>query len=74
MKLTERKNIWIQRDEDTNALTVSGAWFDNYTYDEPKMTRREAKQLFDCIKEAINAKWPNLVINPWVGDEPGTLD
>lgn len=74
MKLTKRKNIWIQRDEDTNALTVSGAWFENYTRDEPKMTRQEAKQLFACIKEAINAKFPNLTVNPWLDAPPGTLD
>ena len=71
-KLTERKTIWIQRNEETNSLTVSAGWFDD-PY-EGKFTKAEAKELFECIKQAINAKWPNMEINPWSDAEHGTLD
>ena len=72
MKLTARKELWIQRNEETNSLIISAEWFDGPT--DHNLTRPEAKQLFTCIKEAINAKWPNMVLNPWSDAPAGTLD
>lgn len=75
MKLNEREKLWIQRNEDTNALTISGEWFDEYGSDsEPMLSKLEANELFEIVKDTIKAKYPNIVINPWIDAPEGTLD
>lgn len=72
MKLTNRKEIWIQRNEETNSLTVAGEWYD--TPAKTQFTKAEANEIFNCIKDAIQAKWPNMTVNSWIDAESGTLD
>lgn len=72
MKLSARKTLWIEREEVCNDLTISGVWGGGYG---PKhLSKAEANELFDLIKDAIQAKYPNLAINPWSDGNPGTLN
>ena len=72
MKLTNRKKLWIHRDEDCNDLRVCGDWMCGEGPN--KFTYAEAEQLFELIRDTVQAKYPNIVVNPWSDAQPGTLD
>lgn len=70
--ITNRKEIWIQREDESNDLTISGDWGGGPGPNH--FTKAEAYTIFECVREALHSKFPNLVVNPWADDEHGTLD
>lgn len=75
MKLSERDKIWIHRYE-TNSLHIYANWngIGDSKREKNNFSHSESEELFNLIKDAIQAKYPNIVINPWSNAEHGTLD
>jgi len=69
---TTRKKLWIEREDECNDLTISGEWGGGCGSEQ--LSKSEANELFEIIRDAIQAKYPNLVINPWSDGDPGTLN
>lgn len=76
MTLTERDKVWIHRSWASNGLYLCAAWNGLWNDDKDKsnFSHEESKELFDLIKDAIQAKYPNITVNPWSNAEHGTLD
>ena len=76
MKIAERKKIWIHRLDGSNDLNICAICGGGEIFcgDGKNFSVREAEELFEVIKNAIQSKYPNLVVNPWSDAKPGTLD
>ena len=76
MKLTERNKIWIHRWDGSNDLRICAVCGGGEVFlgDAKNFSVREAEELFELIRDAIQAKYPNMVVNPWSDAQAGTLD
>ena len=68
--LENRTKVWIHRDAETNDLRICGEWQGH----KKVFTLPETNKLFECVKNAIQAQFPNLTVNPWTDAKHGTLD
>lgn len=70
MTLKDCDKIWIHRDEESNDLRICGEWMGGIKV----FNVDETTKLFECVKDAIQAKFPHITVNPWSDATHGTLD
>ena len=69
MKLENRKKIWIHR-TDCNELVICSNWGGGVK----SFSKKDTSRIFECVKNAIQKEFPNMVINPWTDAPHGTME